>query len=336
MPDTSPSGDSRLDFHSLENADASGDSATELISREEMETVRESDASNHEFDLDDTIRIEPHELPPISHDLGDETLADVAIPVGQVPSSSVVETRPHHGGSWVTILLIGYASAATLACAYLFYQWRHPNPHALESLPDKPPLEQHEAFLWTPIDSQMPLGHTLQLGQQQRFGNILVEPLRVERGPLTFSHFSGNAQRRGPSKPVLKLWFRFTNVSNDQTIAPLDASLVFDRRLDDGRMLANNFVCRRGDKPNNGPVVFMFDEPPASEWDLVGQRLGTPLAPGESLETYLATTEEGIEDMSGELLWRVHLRKGYSPKGNGVTTLIEIAFSDGDVADNAG
>ena len=35
---------------------------------------------------------------------------------------------------------------------------------------------------------------------------------------------------------------------------------------------------------------------------------------------------------SGEpLVWRVHFRKGYSPKNYGVTTVIEVAFESSDI-----
>lgn len=263
-------------------------------------------------------------------------------PPAPAPHSTAGGESPHSSPSreagrfpLLLVALISYASAATVGLVYLYSLYRSPNPHSLESLPDVPPLEEHEVFRWTPVESPMPPGHTLRLGEARRFGNIVVEPLRVDRGPLTFSHYSGTGEhQRAGSAPVLKLWVRFTNVSQDQRIAPLDARLLFARKGHGETTQANHLVFRRDVKDRNGPVVFAYDEPTTSEWDLAGQQLGRVLAPGESVETYLPTTEEGLEGLTGELLWRMHFRKGYSPQGYGVTTLVEVAFdSDAIVAE---
>lgn len=230
------------------------------------------------------------------------------------------------------ILLLSYASAVTLGLLYVYWLWRHPATHTLESLPDVPPLKAGAA-LRVPVEAPMPVGHTLRLGESRRFGNIIVKALGVERRPVEFAHYSGEAGRiRDPTDPVLRLRLRFTNASADQSIAPVDAGLVFKRIVGhDGRVDATNFVCRARDKQKSGPVVFVYDHPQSSEWDLVDQHLDRVLAPGESFETYIPTTEEDLDELTGDLLWRVHFRKGYSPQGYGVTTLIEVAFGEGEV-----
>lgn len=236
--------------------------------------------------------------------------------------------------------LISYASAATLALIYLFLALNNPRPHQLESLPDVPPLQvsKGELMRLVEVSADMPPGHTLRLGESQRYGNIRVEPLRVTREPIAFAHFSGQAGVSKPATaPVLKLWVRFTNVSNGQTIAPLDAGLLYLRTLrDSGEVQANQFVCRASEKTDGGTQVLVYDHPPTSEWDLIGQQLGRPLAPGESLEMYIPTEEEGLDRLTGELVWRVHFRKGYSPSGNGVTTVIEVAFDSSQIQKPAG
>jgi hypothetical protein len=223
---------------------------------------------------------------------------------------------------------------ATLALLYMYFASSRARPHALESLPDVPPLdvEHGEVMKLAPADAELPPGHQLALGESRRFGNVLVEPLRVVAEPVTFEHFSQQSDvQKPPTQPVLKLWVRFTNVSDDQTIVPLDAELLFRRALlDDGVPRANQFVGHTSDRQSDGALVLMYDHPTTSEWDLTGQQLGVALAPGDSVETYLPSGEAGAE-LSGPLVWRVHFRKGYSPKGYGVTTLVDVVFDVTDV-----
>ena len=236
--------------------------------------------------------------------------------------------------SLLVIALISYSSAATLALLYLFYALSQPRQHLLESLPDVPPLDVQngEVMKLVPVDAELPAGHALALGESCRYGNLLVEPLSVVREPLEFDHFSGRAaDAKPPTEPVLKLWVRFTNVSESQSIAPLDAELLFRRDVsDDGRQHANQFVRPDAGAPSPDAVVLMYDHPTSSEWDLRGQRLGQRLAPGESLETYLPSAAPASA-LNGPLVWRVHFRKGFSPRGFGVTTLIDVQFDSADV-----
>lgn len=232
------------------------------------------------------------------------------------------------------LVLISYASAITLALLFLLFRdaTSKPQPHQLESLPDVAPLEEGQ-FLHYPVDAPLPPGHVLPLGEKQRLGNIEIEPLRVTKEPVEFVHYSGNTKKQKPaSGEVLKLWLRLTNVSQDQQIAPLDAELLFTRKLtSDGRLVANNFVYREEDKDENGPFVYVFDHPLTSDWDLAGQQLGHVLQPGESIEVFIPSDEAGLAQLSGECLWRIQLRKGYSPAGYGVTTLVDVAFSTDEV-----
>jgi hypothetical protein len=280
----------------------------------------------------DLTRTNPRTVDPSA-----ETVAEdfppfplAAITSERTPMSSA-RGRPEAPLNRRSLLLIGlisYASAATLALLYLLIALSRGRPHALESLPDVPPLDvQHgEVMKLAPADAEVPPGHRLSLGESRRFGNILVEPLRVAIEPIEFAHFSGRtAIEKPPTPPVLKLWLRFTNVSDDQTIPPLDPDLVFRRAMLDHGPRANQFVRRVADENSDGPQVLLYDHPIASEWDLLDQHLGVRLAPGESLETYLPSGEEGAA-LTGLLVWRVHFRKGYSPGGHGVTTLVDVEF----------
>ncbi|QDT30202.1 hypothetical protein Enr10x_55620 [Gimesia panareensis] len=241
-------------------------------------------------------------------------------------------------------LTLTYAIAATIMVAMLLYAKYQGDPHQLESLPDlKPPIKNDEiALQLVPENAELPPGHTLQLGGPgRRFGNVMVTPLRVTRGPLEFEHYTGDASktREHTAGDVLKLYLKFENMSDDQTFEPLDQKLLLSRvpgKTPDS-LRANNFVCRLDQQKPDGERVLVYDMPPSWEWNLKGQNINretTPqkLAPGESFETYIATNEQGIDSLTGELVWRVQIRKGYNPKSQrGVTTLIDVVFNSDQI-----
>ena len=236
------------------------------------------------------------------------------------------------------ILVASYASAATLAIIILIINLLQARQHSLESLPDlKPPVHNGKtAFQLVPADAPMPPGHTLRLGQSQRFGSLRVTPLRVTRSPVEFVYFNDEpGHHRPPTLPTLKLWLRFENVSTDQTFAPLGRELVLTRvvgKRSPDQLRANNFVCRAADKRSNGRQILLFDLSQGSNWDLRDQNVDRVLQPGETLETYLACEAEGLEELTGELIWRVQFRKGYNRKSKrGVTTLIEVRFHSKEI-----
>lgn len=246
------------------------------------------------------------------------------------PAESVSPEDNRQRLAW--ILLISYASAVTLACLWLLISRGMARPHELENLPDVAPLNANE-FRYAPQSATMPRGHTLPIGGEQQLGNIRVEPLRVTRGPVAFTHFSDATQSKPPTEPVLKLWLKFTNVSEDQQIAPLDATLLFTRNvdIDTDTVQANQLILSAADKVGQKPA-FVLDQPVTSDWDLAGQQLGQRLKPGESLETYIPIDPGSADQLTGDLLWRVHFRKGFNDQtGHGVTTMIEVPFAQSDV-----
>jgi hypothetical protein len=258
--------------------------------------------------------------------------APSATPRKAAPAPTAAEEA---GPSRMFILLASYASAITLAFLMLLIREfvQNGRPSQLESLPDIQP-EKMDSLTFVALTNRMPPGHTLKFGEKRRYGNILVEPLRVTREPVQFVHYSGNAKtRRDPSAPVWKLWVRLTNVSRDQTIAPLDRRLVLRRVVkgEQSRDFSNFYIFDRGASDRNAPSVGLYPLTVTSDWDLVGEDLGKALGPGESYETYLASEEAGLDRLGDDLLWRMQIRKGYSPKGNGVTTMVQVAFRKSDI-----
>lgn len=259
--------------------------------------------------------------------------APTAAPNTATPAARTNSPAPA-GGNLLFLLLLSYASAVTIGLIYLLLT-RDPQTlqrHQLEDLRD--PVDEAGTVRIYQRGADLPPGHALKLAESRRFGNIIVEPLRVTQGPVEFDHYSKNDRKKqSATPPVYKLWLRLTNASQDQTIAPLDALLMFKRELNrEGELVSNTFLSPRG-RAETGPLVFAYPAAQDSEWDMRGQQLGRKLAPGESLETFIPSDTEGLEQLAdaGELSWRFHLRKGYARSGRGVTTLVEVGFSTADV-----
>jgi hypothetical protein len=236
-------------------------------------------------------------------------------------------------------VVASYASAVTFLCVYL--GWVVMTTPSTLDLPDIPLREIDKkvtTLKYLPPSKQIPPAHVLRLGESRRFGSLKVTPLRVTRGPVEFSYYDPESEvTRPPEGPVLKLCLRFENVSKDQEFVPLDRRLVFTKepdRKEYGIFKANNFVCRVGERSQLAKHVFAFDLSPETEWIINGQNLDRELKPGDVLETFVATTPEQIDNLSGQLVWRVHFRKGYNPTSHrGVTTLIEVLFQSAEIVD---
>ena len=254
---------------------------------------------------------------------------------------SIASVAASRGVSRHTFTLVrNYAIAMTLAVIFLVYKLLNPNMSALESLPDVKPQKKDDKIVYklVPEVTEMPHGHSLSLGESQRFGNLQVTPVRVTKEPIEFVHHLGHTDvTKDPGPEVVKLWFQFENLSTDQSIAPLDG-LVFKRDNNDfENVRSNNFVCRMSQKKKGGELAFVYDLNEFDIWNLRDQNVGQEIAPGGDVVTYIPTTEEGVAQLVGSdepLIWRVHFRKGYSSKNYGVTTIIEVAFESSDIGAN--
>jgi hypothetical protein len=216
----------------------------------------------------------------------------------------------------------------------LVYRWLDPPPHPLESLPDIVKLDDLRIV---PPDAELPPGHELAIGDEQRFGNLRVKVLRVTREPVLQEErdLLGAVTRTYPSDgPVLHLWLEFENVSGGQRFAPLDRVLLLSSgrtRTSGDEERSNQFVCRLDERHPGGDLV-----PPY--WiggsHYANQPFGEPLGPGETETLYVPSSEEGVEDLEGELVWRVQFRKGFGERSNKcLTTLVDVRFHSNEIED---
>ena len=232
------------------------------------------------------------------------------------------------------VVVASYASAMTLAFLYL---WARSGEVSTLDLPDVRPQIQNDQYgLRLGPEGALPTPFRLKLGETKRYGNLLVTPLKVTKGPLEWVYFDGSNQTKPPTpSPVLKLWVKFENVSSNQTFPALDETLLFKRVPDRKNPLqnrSNNYICRQSECKPNGKRVPVYTFPIKGDWLLKGQHLDTPLRPKDEWETYIPSNDEDLSDLKGPLCWRVHFRKGYNPRSRwGVTTLIEVEFDSADI-----
>jgi hypothetical protein len=231
------------------------------------------------------------------------------------------------------LFLLTYALVMTIVSGILFKRLtdKSVRDEKLESLPDfKQAMKVGQVSVLPPGTVLAP-GHSLKIGEKRRFGNIEVEPVKLTRGMVNFTHPIDPQWAPDAEGPVVKLWLRLKNVSKDQTIPPFDKYLVFTRLPSESGYRTNNLISLAG---NRKPFGYVLSHETTDKSTLNDQNLEHELAPGEEMTTYIPSTPE-LDLPKGELLWRVHLRKGFGASGVGVTTLFEVVFSADEVRDEA-
>ena len=258
-------------------------------------------------------------------------------PLAAAPSDAPVSYAKDVVSKKLFVFVLSYASAMTIIVILLLVKGTGSQTHDLESLPDiKPPMIDNKiGFHLVPNNADMPKGHVLKIGDEQRFGSVKVTAFKVTKEPIEFVHFSGSGTR-DPSAPVYKLWLRFENVSDDQVFAPLDRELTLMRKGDGagGLLRSNTYLGSAETKAENEGKLLVYDLKLKGSWDFkdccwveTDSKSGI-LQPGEVIETYIPTVEEGVNQLNGDLIWRVQFRKGYNRQSKrGVTTVIEVTFN---------
>jgi hypothetical protein len=251
-----------------------------------------------------------------------------------------VATAGRGRSTWAWQALLTYASLVTLLALYLAWQLSRQPARSRLDLPDiAPPRAKGSrvtTLIYVPEDQRLPASHVLRLGEVRQFGAVEVTPLRVTRGPLRFEYFDRQtARQRDPSEEVWRLHVRFRNLSGDLPVIPLDRHLVYVREENlkqPGRFKANNFVALAEERGESTLRIPLYDLSPDSDWVVVDQNLDQELEPGASLEAFLPTESQGLEQLVGPLTWRFHFRKGHNPQSlRGVTTVVEVRFDAGEV-----
>jgi hypothetical protein len=238
----------------------------------------------------------------------------------------------------------GYAIAITLLMIFCLMTGRLKlfGNAALESLPDIRPLDSNE-FKRVPDGTPVPEGHVLKLGESRRFGDVVLTPVKVTREPLMFEQFQTKAPATTlTTDPVLKLWLRFENRSGWYAFPPFDAGLMSHRtpRFSTDESTIVNSMLNVSSPGTSSPVrVLNFLQTMDNAFVIVGQQSGKVILPEETFETFIACSED-IQYITATpetgYTWRVQFRKGvHGSSGHGVTTLVDVLFSETDITDAA-
>jgi hypothetical protein len=183
----------------------------------------------------------------------------------------------------------------------------------------------------------------LKLGESRRFGDVVLTPVKVTREPLMFEQFQTKAPATTlTTDPVLKLWLRFENRSGWYAFPPFDAGLMSHRtpRFSTDESTIVNSMLNVSSPGTSSPVrVLNFLQTMDNAFVIVGQQSGKVILPEETFETFIACSEE-IQYITATpetgYTWRVQFRKGvHGSSGHGVTTLVDVLFSETDITDAA-
>jgi ABC-type transport system substrate-binding protein len=100
-------------------------------------------------------------------------------------------------------------------------------------------------------------------------------------------------------------------------------------------VIANSFLTVSPSDGAESVRVLNYLQTMDSNFVLIGQESARVVAPEESLDTFIASSNK-IDSVSvtedSRLTWRVQFRKGvYESSGNGVTTLVDVQFTGADI-----
>jgi phage FluMu protein Com len=267
----------------------------------------------------------------------------------------------------VFLPLLLYAVLATVAVAFLYLRMASAPPTIFDQLPDvqgdtpgtQPSKSTGKIFN---IDQKMatrPLPEHLKiaLGSTLVVGDLEVTPTKLERGH--FGIFTeGSTDKALPSpNESLKLHLRLKNLAKDYSFTPLDN--FFDRYWKPGSGGATPLTLLQAGPETffGGPAKWYSlyrDKNKGTKRDWLEGRKNVDregLAPGESAETFVCTDgwnpaiqlflfgldaegESKQKPYSGNLLWRVQLRRGlitYKGRELPATCVIGVEFTSADL-----
>jgi hypothetical protein len=227
--------------------------------------------------------------------------------------------------SWPLLLLASYASALTLAVAWMLWSGRttrRSDPSESEllasSLPGAPgrgsPAVSNESLPPLPEPNLVRLGETVYLG------DLGITPRSIVRRELQLVHLEGATGEYREAPPSLVLTLSLSNRSGKRAFAPLDPAFVRDSTL----AVDQPFIENRGRRR-----ILMFRLAIESEWSIEGQSFPT-LKPGETTETILVSEPVQVRELSAPLVWHVKLRTSVFQ-----TDVVGVRFAPEDVADDA-
>jgi hypothetical protein len=230
--------------------------------------------------------------------------------------------------SWAWVLLASYASALTLAFAWMFYTGRvrlRPEPVRITASTDsRPDLGQRDeqSQLVLPLPP-IPRDKITTLGQPLRLGDLELVPLGVRADQVTLRRLplDSRPETRNGGENALFLKILLRNLSRTALFAPLDQEFVRER--DHG--FPDSCIVTGGDDR-----ITIYPLARESEWTIAGQKFAE-LRPGGALETVVVSQPDALGRTTKDMTWRLKLRTGVA-----ATEVVGVRFSDQDISKDGG
>jgi hypothetical protein len=215
------------------------------------------------------------------------------------------EEQPERRNTWISILLVSYASAITLAL--IWTAWRSPRVREIPPeapAAENPPTVGRQAGLSRKVGLPEPVvaRHKVALKKPLQVGSLEITPLEVRREKVALqrTNLSGKVDRRDGGKNALVLRLKLRNTSKDTVFAPMDQAYLREQEKE----LVDSFL-----ETGTGERIYPFPLAVESEWSIVGQDFGE-LRPGESRVVTIVSAPDAPGDEAGPFTWRVRLRTG--------------------------
>jgi len=222
---------------------------------------------------------------------------------------------------WFIHLLLSYSSAITLALVWVLLTGRafrsaEPATNDTRQAGMESNASSSEPTLYELLPP-IPAENQTALRKPIRIGDLEVTPWAVVSSHVELVRKIKPPDYRREDTDSLVLRFKFTNVSNDHVITPLDRALIQDQTSP----LDGSFIVTSGGRP-----ISLFPLAFDSEWLIQGQEFPV-LKPGESAETFVASEAITDDRLAGEMSWRVRLRTGPYR-----TDVLAVRFTKDDVS----
>jgi hypothetical protein len=221
---------------------------------------------------------------------------------------------------WAMIGLMSYSSVVTLALTWVLWTGRGIRPTEAPVANAERPVAESLPKLVEPRPvaelAPLPAANLTRLGESLRIGDLEVTPMEVVVTQLELARsIEPHDWRREDAESVV-LRLRFTNVSQDQSFAPLERAFVREQSSPADR----SSIAIKGDK-----IIGLFPLAIDSEWSIAGEDFRV-LKPGESTETVIASELGAADRLTSAMTWRVRVRIGPYK-----TDMIGVRFDKEDV-----
>ncbi len=158
------------------------------------------------------------------------------------------------------------------------------------------PAESHKIEALPPL----PTENVTDLRQKLRIGNIELEPIGIAVAAAELVRSIAPDDWRQEKTESLILTLQLTNVSTDESFAPLERAFVREQASPLDRSLIET---------GDGTRIGLFPLAHDSEWSIQGQEFRV-LKPGESAQTVIVSEPGAADRVQDRATWHIRLRVG--------------------------